>query len=81
MALLDTHAVIEELIASGVKKKQAEIFTKAINQSNDNLVTKTDMELALIDLKQDVATIKTDLNWGKSLLFIILVLIVGLWFK
>lgn len=36
MALLDTHAVIEELIASGVNKKQAEVITKAISQSNDS---------------------------------------------
>lgn len=74
MALLDTHAVIEELIASGVKKKQAEIITKAISQGGDNLVTKTDLELALSDLR-------SDMKWLKSLIILILGLVISLWFK
>jgi hypothetical protein len=74
MALIDTHAVIEELIASGVKKKQAEIITKAIGQGGDNLITKTDLELALSD-------IRSDMKWLKSLIFLILGLVISLWFK
>jgi len=41
--------LFEELIASRVKKKQAEIITSII-QRGDNLVTKTDLELALSDI-------------------------------
>ena len=74
MALLDTHAVIEELIASGVKKKQAEIITRAISQGNDNLVTKSDLESAIVELRSDI-------KWIKGLIFLIIGLIVGLWFK
>ena len=75
MALLDTHAVIEELISSGVKKKQAEIFTRAINQSNDNLVTKNDLDLALMKLKFEL------LKWIAPMFLTNLLLIIGLWFK
>jgi len=75
MALLDTHAVIEELIASGVKKKQAEIITKAISQGNDNLVTKTDLDLALVQLKIEL------LKWITPMFLTNLLLIIGLWFK
>jgi len=74
MALLDTHAVIEELIASGVKKKQAEIITRAISQGNDSLVTKSDLESAIVELRSDI-------KWIKGLIFLIIGLIVGLWFK
>lgn len=75
MALLDTHAVIEELIASGVKKKQAEVITKAISQSNDSLVTKTDLDLALVQLKIEL------LKWITPMFLTNLLLIIGLWFK
>ena len=75
MALLDTHAVIEELIASGVNKKQAEVITKAISQSNDSLVTKTDLDLALVQLKIEL------LKWITPMFLTNLLLIIGLWFK
>ena len=35
MPSIDTHALIEELIASGVKKKQSEIIIKVISQEAD----------------------------------------------
>ena len=54
MPSLDTHALIEELIASGVKKKQAEIIIKVISQEADRLVPKTDLELALSDIRSDM---------------------------
>jgi hypothetical protein len=74
MASIDTHALIEELIASGVKKKQAEIIIKVISQEADRLVPKTDLELALSD-------IRSDMKWLKSLIFLILGLVISLWFK
>jgi len=74
MASIDTHALIEELIASGVKKKQAEIIIKVISQEADRLVPKADLELALSD-------IRSDMKWLKSLIFLILGLVISLWFK
>ena len=74
MASIDTHALIEELIASGVKKKQAEIVIKVISQEADRLVPKADLELALSD-------IRSDMKWLKSLIFLILGLVISLWFK
>ena len=74
MPSIDTHALIEELIASGVKKKQAEIIIKVSSQEADRLVPKTDLELALSD-------IRSDMKWLKSLIFLILGLVISLWFK
>ena len=74
MPSIDTHVLIEELIASGVKKKQAEIIIKVISQEADRLVPKTDLELALSD-------IRSDMKWLKSLIFLILGLVISLWFK
>jgi hypothetical protein len=54
MALIDTHALIEEMIAAGIKKDQAVILTKAINQSNNNLVTKSDLKLEINKLKNNL---------------------------
>ena len=71
MALIDTHSLIEEMIASGIKKEQAVILTKAINQSNDNLITKSDLNLAISDLRHDLETridkIDNNMNWLKGL--------------
>ena len=74
MPSIDTHALIEELIASGVKKKQSEIIIKVISQEADRLVPKTDLELALSD-------IRSDMKWLKSLIFLILGLGISRWFK
>ena len=74
MAVIDTHELVEELVASGIKKKQAEAITNAVKQSSNNLVTKIDLDLALSDLR-------SDMKWIKGLIFLILGLIIGLWFK
>jgi hypothetical protein len=74
MSTLDTHQVVEDMIASGVEKRQAEIITKAIRQSENNLVTKSDLELSLSDLR-------SDMKWIKGLMFLVIGLITGLWFK
>ena len=64
MALIDTHALIEEMIAAGIKKDQAVIFTKAITQSNDNLVTNSDLKLEAnkLDNKIDLLSNKLDVH-------------------
>ena len=81
MALLDTHAVIEEMIAAGVNKKHAEIFTKAISQGNDDLVTNKDLRLTESNLNSSISNIETELKWLKALVLLILGLVASLWFK
>jgi len=75
MALIDTHALVEDLVASGVKKKQAEVITKAVQQSSNHLVTVSDLELALVKQKIDL------LKWIVPMFLTNILLIVGLWFK
>jgi hypothetical protein len=77
MAIIDTYSLIEEMVEAGVKKQQAVVFTKAINQSNDNLVTKSDLKLEMNklsselraeisntkhDLKEDISNLKHELE-------------------
>ena len=87
--LIDTHALIEELIGSGVKKKQAEIITKAINQSNNDLATKTDIshiKESIAYMKENMATtadvveIKTELKWMRILMLSVLGLLIKIAF-
>jgi len=68
MSVLDTHQIVEDMIASGVNKKQAEVITRAIR------VTKSDLELSL-------SNIRSDIKWIKGLMFLVIGLIFGLWFK
>ncbi len=48
-------------------------MTKAINQSNDNLITKSDLNLAISDLRHDLETridkIDNNMNWLKGIGF------------
>jgi hypothetical protein len=69
MVILDTHKLVEEMIAAGLKKKQAEVITAAISQSNNDLVTKNDLELAISGLRNDN-------KWLKALMFVIIGLLV-----
>ena len=64
--LIDTHQVVEDIIKSGLKKKQAEIITRAINQSNNNLVTKADLRASVVELRSEIHEIKSDVNAIKS---------------
>ena len=96
MALIDTYSLIEEMVAGGIKKEQAVIITKAINQSNDNLATKSDLkaEVSQIrseisnvkhELETDISELKNDISWLKVISIAnFTVLISGfltLWFK
>lgn len=105
MALLDTHKAVEELVASGLKKKQAEVITGVFSRLDDQLATKSDIQSVkseitnlksdvsklqtdvvglktdVAGLKEEVSGIKTDISWGRNLLFVILALVIGLWFK
>lgn len=82
MALLDTHEQIEELIASGMKKKQAEILIRAVNKSSNELVTKNDLAILKSDLELTIVKQKIEiLKWIVPMFLTNLLLIIGLWFK
>ena len=75
MALIDTHELVEELIASGFKKKQAESITKAVKQGNNYLVTVSDLELALVKQKIEL------LKWIIPMFLTNVLFMIGLWFR
>lgn len=61
MALIDTYSLIEEMVAGGIKKEQAVIITKAINQSNDNLATKSDLKAEVSQIRSEISNVKHEL--------------------
>ena len=75
MAVIDTHELVDELLAAGFKKKQAASITTAVRQSSNHLVTVSDLELALVKQKVDL------LKWIVPMFLTNLLLIIGLWFK
>jgi hypothetical protein len=74
MAVIDTHELVEDLVASGIKKKQAEAINNAVKQSSNHLVTVSDLELALVKQKVEL------LKWIVPMFLTNLLLIIGLWF-
>ena len=95
MPLIDTHSVIKEFIAAGINEQQAELITKTINQSNNNLVTKTDLKLGLAEVKSElkaeiqevrseIQEVKSELhhnlNWIRAIGFLILGMLAKLTF-
>jgi hypothetical protein len=57
----DSEELVTELEATGVPREQARAMVRAIAKSQDNLMTKADMEIALNPLKTDFAIVKTEL--------------------
>ncbi len=76
MSLLDTYSIVKELISSGVNEKQAEIITRAINQSNNNLVNRADFQNLIIELKSEISkanlALHNHVNWKKLIAFYII---------
>ena len=66
MMLIDTHQVVEDIIKSGLKKNQAEIITRAINQSNNNLVTKYDLKCSTEKLELKIDSVKVEIDSVRS---------------
>ena len=67
MAAMDTHTVIEELIASGTPKKEAEVFVKnfvikedlsSIEKERSQLATKMD----IVKLESKIESVENRLN-------------------
>jgi hypothetical protein len=65
MALLNTHATVKKFMQHGFSEEQAEVVVEAINDQNNNLVTKQDLALLKTELKSEIAELKTDINWLK----------------
>lgn len=68
--IIDTHRFVENLVAAGFKKKQAEVIVQEMNENQKELAT-----------KEDLRVIERDLNRIKGFLFVILAGIISLWFK
>lgn len=67
----DSQDVMIKLRAVGVSQEHADAFIRAIVESQDNLITKTDLELALNPIKMDLAVLKADaitLKWMMGVL-------------
>lgn len=54
----DTLELVDKLKIAGIPQEQAEAVVRVIAESQHQLVTKTDLELALSPLKTDMAIIK-----------------------
>lgn len=68
---LDIQKALIKLMAVGVSQEHADAFVRAIVESQDSLVTKTDMEIALSPIKTDLAILKADsttLKWMMGVL-------------
>ena len=59
MALLNTHTTVKNFIKHGFSEEQAEVIVEAINDQNTQLVTKNDLNIAILELKNDL---KSDIS-------------------
>lgn len=69
--LLNTHEVIETMISKGIQKEHAEIIVKTINDRDNTLATKADIDNIkeqmatksdIKDLKIDMANLRSELK-------------------
>lgn len=91
MATIDTHTVIEELIASGTPKKEAEVFVKnfvikeelsSIEKERSQLATKMDivkLESSIKDIKVDI--LKWMIGLFVTMILAIYFMILAIYFK
>jgi len=60
MITSDTQEAVIKLKAVGVSQEHADAFIRAIVESQDKLLTKTDLEIVLSPIKTDLAVLKAD---------------------
>ena len=60
---IDTLKLADKLESAGFNRDQAAAVVRAIAESQDELVTKKDLDIALAPLKTDLAVLK----WGMGL--------------
>jgi hypothetical protein len=75
MAILNTHATVKKLIKGGFSEKQAESLVEIVNSKNDEVVTKNDLKIAILELKSDL------LKWTIPFFLTIIGLIITAFFK
>ena len=51
MALIDTHTLIEDLIAVGFEKKQAETIIRVTSKNQNDFANKTDINQLRLDIE------------------------------
>ncbi|KJV05197.1 DUF1640 domain-containing protein [Methylocucumis oryzae] len=54
----DTLQLVDKLKAAGIPQEQAEAVVRTIAEAQTQLVTKTDLDIALAPLKTDLAVLK-----------------------
>jgi hypothetical protein len=54
----DTLQLVEKLKASGIPQEQAEAVVRTIAEAQTELITKTDLEIALAPIHTDFAVLK-----------------------
>jgi len=77
----DSDQLVTDLEASGVPREQARAVVRAIAKSQDNLMTKADLEIGLMPLKLDLALVKTELVMQRWMLGFIMAGMLSLMLK
>lgn len=86
--ILDTHRFVEELIAAGFNKNQAEVFVNRLNQSSDNLATKGDivrlenkLDASIEKLETKIDSFKNEINVELKWIRYFLMAVIGMLVK
>lgn len=58
MALLDTHKIVKEFIAAGIKEEHAEVIITAMSRIDNQVASKEDIR----ELKHDIAEFKSEIR-------------------
>ena len=77
MALINTHATVKKFIQHGFTEQQAEIIVETINNQNNELVTKQDLDITITKLDSKIESVNTNIKW----IMAIGLLIVGILLK
>lgn len=62
MALIDTHSIVEDLIAAGFAKSQAEALTRLKILHYEDLATKKDLQNLELVLSKDIKNLNKELT-------------------
>lgn len=80
MALLNTHETVKKFIKIGLKETHAEAIVEAINEQNQELATKKDLEILKVKLEGDIRGISTDIKWLTAISLLMMGMLVKLTF-
>ncbi len=74
----DPQEAVIKLKAVGVSQEHADAFIRVIVESQNSLITKTDLELALTPIKTDLAVIKADLTTLKWMMGVLIACVMSI---